>query len=90
MNGPLTVSDNTSYTPTMNVKEFSHTRIRLSTLLNRLAGTVRDTTLMLLDWLIPRLEMLRLRLWTEQGFEPTQERWERPNDGDRYFREPDR
>ncbi len=90
MNAPLTVSDNTSYTLTMNVKEFSHMQIRLSTLHHRLASTVRDTTLMLLDWLIPRLEMLRLRLWIEQGFEPTEERWERPDDDDRYYREPDR
>ena len=48
-----------------------------------------EISLMVLNWLLPRLENLRFRLQTELGFAPTEERWERP-DEDRYFRESDR
>ena len=65
-------------------------RNKLHRHLLRFLSTAREISLASLNWLIPRLEALWLRLQAELGYVSTEERWERDTDADRYYRDPDR
>ena len=56
----------------------------------RIVSRLRENSITLLEWLLPRVLALLTRLQAERGFVPTEERWERSSDDDRYYREPDR